>query len=294
MRARAISVYGALGAGEGLALRAYTTRLLGRRAGAGAARRRQYLAQDARWRTWPARRTRCCASRARAGTWATIDPSGFAAVRLAPLRKLRALDDLSDEDMVRAQRAYLHRSAGAGPLGRVPAARLHAAQVRRPHPRQRRPRPDRPAQRRRARPRGLRRPPGARALQPARLRPRPQGRATCSTPIPKVEGLILDKHGIFTFGASAREAYERMIEMVTPGRGAPAARAQGGVQGRGAAEGDRAAGRGGADPARRLQPGRSSDRRRVAAAGAGVSRRRCRLAVSSTARRSPATPGPAW
>jgi rhamnose utilization protein RhaD (predicted bifunctional aldolase and dehydrogenase)/NAD(P)-dependent dehydrogenase (short-subunit alcohol dehydrogenase family) len=30
-----------------------------------------------------------------------------------------------------------------------------------------------------------------------------------------VEGLILDKHGIFTFGADAREAYERMIEFVT-------------------------------------------------------------------------------
>ncbi len=32
---------------------------------------------------------------------------------------------------------------------------------------------------------------------------------------PKVEGLILDKHGIFTFGADARESYERMIEFVT-------------------------------------------------------------------------------
>src|SRR4029079_12957732 len=30
-----------------------------------------------------------------------------------------------------------------------------------------------------------------------------------------VEGLILHKHGIFTFGADAREAYERMIEHVT-------------------------------------------------------------------------------
>jgi NAD(P)-dependent dehydrogenase (short-subunit alcohol dehydrogenase family)/ribulose-5-phosphate 4-epimerase/fuculose-1-phosphate aldolase len=30
-----------------------------------------------------------------------------------------------------------------------------------------------------------------------------------------VEGLILHKHGIFTFGATAREAYERMIEMVS-------------------------------------------------------------------------------
>ena len=29
------------------------------------------------------------------------------------------------------------------------------------------------------------------------------------------DGLILSKHGIVTFGADAREAYERMIEMVT-------------------------------------------------------------------------------
>src|SRR5262249_58904736 len=32
---------------------------------------------------------------------------------------------------------------------------------------------------------------------------------------PDVEGLILDKHGIVTFGDSAREAYERMIALVT-------------------------------------------------------------------------------
>lgn len=32
---------------------------------------------------------------------------------------------------------------------------------------------------------------------------------------PSVEGLILHKHGIFTVGESAREAYERMIEMVS-------------------------------------------------------------------------------
>jgi NAD(P)-dependent dehydrogenase (short-subunit alcohol dehydrogenase family) len=32
---------------------------------------------------------------------------------------------------------------------------------------------------------------------------------------PAVEGLILHKHGIFTFGDSAREAYERMIALVT-------------------------------------------------------------------------------
>jgi NAD(P)-dependent dehydrogenase (short-subunit alcohol dehydrogenase family) len=32
---------------------------------------------------------------------------------------------------------------------------------------------------------------------------------------PEAKGLILHKHGIFTFGESAREAYERMIEMVS-------------------------------------------------------------------------------
>ena len=32
---------------------------------------------------------------------------------------------------------------------------------------------------------------------------------------PEALGLILHKHGIFTFGDTAREAYERMIEMVS-------------------------------------------------------------------------------
>ena len=36
---------------------------------------------------------------------------------------------------------------------------------------------------------------------------------------PSVDGLILDKHGIFTFGDSAEEAYERMIEKVSLAEG---------------------------------------------------------------------------
>ena len=47
------------------------------------------------------------ASRARAGTWATIEPPGLPAVRLDALRKARSRDALSDEDMVRLQRANL-------------------------------------------------------------------------------------------------------------------------------------------------------------------------------------------
>ena len=37
----------------------------------------------------------------------TIEPAGLPAVRLAPLRQLRSRDALSDEDMVRIQRANL-------------------------------------------------------------------------------------------------------------------------------------------------------------------------------------------
>ena len=60
---------------------------------------------------------------------------------------------------------------------------------------------------------------------------------------PKVEGLILDKHGIFTFGASAREAYERMIEMVTLAEDAAAEEPQVRVRHRAAAAAGRADGR---------------------------------------------------
>ncbi len=46
---------------------------------------------------------------------ADIEPPGFPAVRLEPLRRLRALDRLSDEDMVNFQRANLLDSAAPNP-----------------------------------------------------------------------------------------------------------------------------------------------------------------------------------
>ena len=64
---------------------------------------------------------------------------------------------------------------------------------------------------------------------------------------PKVEGLILHKHGIFTFGADAREAYERMIEMVTLAEERLADEPQGGVRRGATAAARRAARRGRAD-----------------------------------------------
>ena len=168
---RAISVYGALGAGEGLALRTYTTRLLGREPalvlhGGGNTSLKTEM-EDLAGETHEV----LCV---KGSGWdmGAIDPSGFAAVKLgAAAQAARARRSERRGHGARPARLSA-RSAGAGPVGGVPAARLHAAQIRRPHARQRRPRPDRPAQRRGAGARGLRRPPRARALPPPGLRPR--------------------------------------------------------------------------------------------------------------------------
>jgi rhamnose utilization protein RhaD (predicted bifunctional aldolase and dehydrogenase)/NAD(P)-dependent dehydrogenase (short-subunit alcohol dehydrogenase family) len=144
----------------------------------------------------------------------TIEPPGLPAVRLDALRKLRALDALSDEDMVRIQRANLldpmspnpsvetllhafvphkfvdhtHSTAVLSLIDQPNADELCAEVYN-----------------------------GRMGLVPYVL---PGfGLAKKAAEVfernPKVEGLILHKHGIFTFGADAREAYEKMIEMVT-------------------------------------------------------------------------------
>src|SRR6185437_12164210 len=46
---------------------------------------------------------------------ATIDPAGLPAVRLAPLRRLRALDVITDEDLVAMERANLIDPAAPNP-----------------------------------------------------------------------------------------------------------------------------------------------------------------------------------
>jgi rhamnose utilization protein RhaD (predicted bifunctional aldolase and dehydrogenase)/NAD(P)-dependent dehydrogenase (short-subunit alcohol dehydrogenase family) len=145
---------------------------------------------------------------------AAIEPAGFPAVRLAPLRALRARKKLSDNEMARAQRAYLidpqapspsvemllhafmpakfvdhtHSTAVLSLIDQPNAAELCAEVF------------------------------GGRLGFVPYLMPG-FGLAKKAAEVfdknPKVEGLILDKHGIFTFGADAREAYERMIAFVT-------------------------------------------------------------------------------
>src|SRR5436305_29078 len=148
--------------------------------------------------------------------WAmgTIEPPGLPAVRLDPLRKLRARAALTDEDMVRLQRANLIDPAAPNPsVETLLHAFLPHKFVDHTH-----------------------------STAVLSLTDQPDGDALCEEVygtrmgyVPyimpgfalakaaaevyerdrKVEGLILHRHGIFTFGADARAAYERMIEHVT-------------------------------------------------------------------------------
>src|SRR5947209_4755646 len=145
---------------------------------------------------------------------AVIEPAGLPAVRLAPLLKLRGRDKLSDEQMVRLQRANLIDPSAPNPSVE---ALLHAfiphKFIDHTH-----------------------------STAVLALTDQPDGEALCREVYgkrvgyvpyimpgfglakaaaqvfnadPTVEGLILLKHGIFSFGADARQAYERMIALVT-------------------------------------------------------------------------------
>ena len=144
----------------------------------------------------------------------SIEPAGLPAVRLAPLLKFRSRENLSDEEMVRLQRANLIDPAAPNPSVE---ALLHAfiphkfvdhthstavlaltdqsdgeALCREVY--------------------------GARVGYVPYVMPG-FGLAKAAAQVfeadPSVEGLILVKHGIFSFGSDAKESYERMIALVT-------------------------------------------------------------------------------
>ena len=196
-----------------LALRVYTTRLLGRDPklvlhGGGNTSVKTQL------RDLLGNETDVICVKGSGWDMANIEPAGFAAVRLEPLKTLRAHDELSDEDMVAIHRANLLDPAAPNPSVEtllhafIPhkfVDHTHASAVL-----------------------SLVDQPNSDALcrevYDGRLGFVPylmpgfrlaKKAAEVFEADSKIEGLILDKHGIFTFGADAREAYERMIEMVT-------------------------------------------------------------------------------
>jgi rhamnose utilization protein RhaD (predicted bifunctional aldolase and dehydrogenase)/NAD(P)-dependent dehydrogenase (short-subunit alcohol dehydrogenase family) len=201
------------GVNRDLALRVYTTWLLGRDRklvlhGGGNTSLKQ------RMRDRLGDEVEVLRVKASGADMATIEPEGFSAVRLGPMRKLRALDHIDDAELVGIERANL-----LDPMAPNPSVEmmLHAFLphkfVDHTH-----------------------------ATAVLSLIDQPDGEKKCADVfgermgfVPYLmpgfglakkaievferakpsDGLILSKHGIVTFGASAREAYERMIEMVS-------------------------------------------------------------------------------
>jgi len=144
----------------------------------------------------------------------SIEPPGLPAVRLEPLRRLRGLEALSDEEMVNAQRCNLLDSSAPNPsVETLLHAFLPHAFIDHTH-----------------------------SDAVLALTDQPNGAEICAEVFgdraalvpyimpgfalakkaaevlednPDVEGLILLKHGIFSFGATARDSYDRMISLVS-------------------------------------------------------------------------------
>lgn len=143
-----------------------------------------------------------------------IEPAGLPAVRLQPLRRLRAREHLSDEDMVNFQRCNLLDAAAPNPsvetllhafLPHRFIDHTHATAVLALTDQ-----PDPEAVVREAL--------GGRVAYVPYTIPGfllAKSVAEVYDRNPTVEGIVLHRHGIFTFGDSAREAYERMIAFVT-------------------------------------------------------------------------------
>ena len=209
----AVDRYGRIGIAPDLALRVYTTQLLGGDPalvlhGGG------NTSLKTRMRDLAGDEAEVLCVKGTGADMASIEPTGLVAVRLEPLKKLRARDDLSDDDMARVQRAYLIEPAAPSPSVEL---LLHAfmphAFVDHTHANAVVSLIDQPDSGKLCD-----------EVYDGRIGLVPYVRpgfglakaaATTFDKNPKVEGLILDKHGIFTFGASAQESYERMIELVS-------------------------------------------------------------------------------
>lgn len=209
---RAVARYREQGVAEDLALRVYTTRLLG---GVPS------LVLHGGGNTSVKTRARDTAGAdvevlcVKGSGWdmASIEPPGLPAVRLAPLRSLAALDGLSDEDMVNAQRTNLLDAQAPNPSVET---LLHAFLPHRfidhTHANAVLAITDQPD--------GeeiCREVYGSRAALVPYIMPGfalAKKAAQIHAENPETEGLILLKHGIFSYGATAREAYERMIALV--------------------------------------------------------------------------------
>jgi rhamnose utilization protein RhaD (predicted bifunctional aldolase and dehydrogenase)/NAD(P)-dependent dehydrogenase (short-subunit alcohol dehydrogenase family) len=143
-----------------------------------------------------------------------IEPPGLPAVKLAPLRRLLALETLSDEDMVNYQRINLLDSSAPNPsVETLLHAFLPHKFVDHTHSTAVLALTDQPDGEKIARETfGTRMAYVPYTIPGFALAKSVAGIYQAN---PDVQGLILLRHGIFTFAEDARNAYELMIEMVS-------------------------------------------------------------------------------
>jgi rhamnose utilization protein RhaD (predicted bifunctional aldolase and dehydrogenase)/NAD(P)-dependent dehydrogenase (short-subunit alcohol dehydrogenase family) len=208
-----INTYAGRGIGEDLALRVYTSRLLGADPklvlhGGGNTSVKTVLTD------FIGDQVEVLCVKGSGWDLGNIEPAGLPAVRLEPLRRLRAREALSDEEMVAFQRANLLDPSAPNPsVEALFHAFLPHKFVDHTH-----------------------------STAILSLTDQPDGPAICAEVFgdrlavlpyvmpgfglakaaaeayeaaPHVEGLLLGKHGLFTFGEDARQSYERMIAMVS-------------------------------------------------------------------------------
>ena len=144
---------------------------------------------------------------------ATIEPAGHPAVRLAALRRLAEFDQVSDEEMVSAQRGALLDARAPDPsVEAVLHAILPHRYVDHTHANAVLALTDQPEGERLCRDLYGR----TMALVPYVMPGFQLAKAVLAAfrRQPDVDGLILLRHGIFTFGDTAKQSYELMIEKV--------------------------------------------------------------------------------
>jgi rhamnose utilization protein RhaD (predicted bifunctional aldolase and dehydrogenase)/NAD(P)-dependent dehydrogenase (short-subunit alcohol dehydrogenase family) len=208
-----VSRYAAMGVNEDLALRTYTTRLLG-------SDPRMVLhgggntSVKTRVKDMLGEEVDVICIKGSGWDMGNIEPQGLPAVKLEPLRRLRKLDRLSDEDMVNYQRINLLDAGAPNPsvetllhafLPHKFIDHVHSTAVLALVDQ-----PDGEAV--------------AREVYGDKVAYVPytipgfalaKSVADVFDKNPGVEGLVLLQHGIFTVGDSARQAYDRMIGFVT-------------------------------------------------------------------------------
>jgi len=211
--AAAKKLVGELGVSETLGLRTYTARLLGRVADLVVHGGGNTSAKDT-VRDRFDREVEVLYVKGSGWDLATIEPAGHPAVRLAPLRELRKVASLSDEEMVRELRsALLDPGAPTPSVETLLHAFLPAKFVDHTHADAVLALADQPDGERLCRSiygDGLVWVPYV--MPGFLLAPRV---AAAFEAVPNAGVIILEKHGIFTFGETAKESYDRMIRAVT-------------------------------------------------------------------------------